>query len=98
MRKLLRALLAICAVGIGTAAFVYVTLPDVRSLRSSNPPTTAFIELRTREARTRGEQPKRIQKWIDYGRVSSNLKRAVLVTEDSRFWTHEGIDFDELKE
>ena len=30
--------------------------------------------------------------------MSPNLKRAVLVTEDSRFWTHEGIDFDELKE
>jgi monofunctional glycosyltransferase len=98
MRKILRALLAICAVGIGAAAFIYITLPDVRSLRTSNPQTTAFIELRASDARARGEQPKRIQKWVDYARVSSNLKRAVLVTEDSRFWKHEGIDFDELKE
>ncbi len=98
MRKILRALLAICAVAIGAAAFIYITLPDVRSLPTSNPQTTAFIELRTREARARGAQPKRLQKWVDYARVSSNLKRAVLVTEDSRFWTHEGIDFDELKE
>ena len=98
MRRLGRALIAICALGIGAAAFIYVTLPDVRSLRTSNPSTTAFIELRAREAQARGEQPKRVQKWIDYARVSSNLKRAVLVTEDSRFWTHEGIDFDELKE
>jgi len=98
MRKLRRALLAICAVGVGVAAFIYITLPDVRSLRATNPSTTAFIELRVREAHARGEQPRRIQKWIDYARVSPNLKRAVLVTEDSRFWTHEGIDFDELKE
>ena len=98
MRKIPRALLAICAVGIGAAAFIYITLPDVRSLRASNPQTTAFIDLRAREAHARGEQAKRIQKWVDYARVSSNLKRAVLVTEDSRFWTHEGIDFDELKE
>jgi monofunctional biosynthetic peptidoglycan transglycosylase len=98
MRKIRRALLALCAVGVGAAAFIYVTLPDVRSLRTSNPSTTAFIELRARDAHARGEQPRRIQKWIDYGRVSPNLKRAVLVTEDSRFWTHEGIDFDELKE
>jgi monofunctional biosynthetic peptidoglycan transglycosylase len=97
-RKILRALLAICAVGIGAAAFIYITLPDVRSLRTSNPQTTAFIEIRAREAHARGEQAKRIQKWVDYSRVSPNLKRAVLVTEDSRFWTHEGIDFDELKE
>jgi monofunctional biosynthetic peptidoglycan transglycosylase len=98
MRKVTRALLAICAVGVGAAAFIYITLPDVRPLRTSNPESTAFIELRAREAHARGEQAKRIQRWIDYSRISPNLKRAVLVTEDSRFWTHEGIDFDELKE
>jgi monofunctional glycosyltransferase len=98
MKKVGRALLAVCAAGVGFAAFIYLTLPDVRGLRTSNPTTTAFIELRAREARDRGEQPKRVQRWIDYGRISPNLKRAVLVTEDARFWTHEGIDFDELKE
>ena len=33
-----------------------------------------------------------------YGHISPNLTRAVLVAEDDRFWKHEGIDFDELKE
>ena len=70
----------------------------MRPLRTSNPASTAFIELRAREARARGEPPRRVQRWIDYARMSPNLKRAVLVTEDARFWTHEGIDFDELKE
>jgi len=98
MKRVGRALLAVCAAGVGFAAFIYLTLPDVRALRTSNPSTTAFIELRAREARARGEAPKRAQRWIDYARISPNLKRAVLVTEDARFWTHEGIDFDELKE
>ena len=98
MKKVGRVFLALLAVGVGYAAFVYLTLPDVRPLRTSNPSTTAFMELRAREARSRGEQPKRVQRWIDYARISPNLKRAVLVTEDARFWTHEGIDFDELKE
>ena len=31
--------------------YVYLTLPDVASLATVNPPTTAFIELRAREAR-----------------------------------------------
>jgi monofunctional biosynthetic peptidoglycan transglycosylase len=97
-RKITRALLAIGAAGVGIAAFIYITLPDVRPLRTSNPESTAFIDLRAREARSRGELPKRVQRWIDYARISPNLKRAVLVTEDSRFWTHEGIDFDEMKE
>ncbi len=98
MRRIGRAVLAIIGIGFGCAAFVYLTLPDVRPLKTANPPSTAFIELRAREARARGEAPRRIQKWVPYARISQNLKRAVLVTEDSRFWTHEGIDFDELKE
>ncbi len=98
MKKVARALLVVLAAGVGYAAFIYLTLPDVRPLRTTNPASTAFIALRTREARARGEEPKRVQRWIDYSRMSPNLKRAVLVTEDARFWTHEGIDFDELKE
>jgi monofunctional glycosyltransferase len=98
MRKTGRAILAILGIAFGCAAYIYVTLPDVRSLKTANPPTTAFIDLRAREARARGEEPRRVQKWMPYAHISQNLKRAVLVTEDSRFWTHEGIDFDELKE
>ena len=93
-----RAIGAIAGIAFGCAAFIFLTLPDVRPLKSANPATTAFIELRAREARARGEKPRRLQKWVPYGRISQNLKRAVLVTEDSRFWKHEGIDFDELKE
>src|SRR4029078_13479694 len=93
-----RAILTLLAAGFAYGAFIYLTLPDVRALRSSNPESTAFIDLRAREARARGETPRRIQRGVPYARVSSNLKRAVLVTEHSRFWTHEGIDFGELKE
>ncbi len=98
MRRAGRAVLALVAIGFGCAAFIYLTLPDVRPLRTSNPESTAFIDLRAREARAKDTQPKRIQRWVPYGRISANLTRAVLVTEDSRFWTHEGIDLDELKE
>jgi monofunctional biosynthetic peptidoglycan transglycosylase len=88
----------VCAAGFGYGCFVYLTLPDVRGLKTANPETTAFIELRAREAHDRGEQPRRVQRWVSYGRISPNLTRAVLVAEDSAFWKHEGIDFDQLKE
>ena len=45
---------AILAIGFGSAAYAYLTLPNVRLLRTRNPTTTAFIELREREARARG--------------------------------------------
>ena len=98
LRKAGRAIAALLAVGFGVAAFLYLTLPDVRGLRTTNPETTAFIKLRAREAAARGEEPRRLQHWVRYAQMSQNLVRAVLVTEDSAFWQHEGIDFDQLKE
>src|SRR5262245_42522831 len=98
MRSISRGILAVLAVGFACAAYIYLTLPDVRVLRTHNPETTAFIELRTRQAIERGESPKRVQRWVPYSRISPSLVRAVLVAEDSAFWTHDGIDFKQLKE
>jgi monofunctional biosynthetic peptidoglycan transglycosylase len=98
MRKLGRVVAVLLGAGFVYAAFLYLTLPDVRPLRSANPETTAFMELRAREARAKGETPKKVQRWVPYSRISGNLKRAVLVAEDSGFWQHEGIEFEQLKE
>jgi monofunctional biosynthetic peptidoglycan transglycosylase len=78
--------------------YAYVTLPDVRPLKTANPSTTAFMELRDREALAGGRKPRRVQRWVSYGRISPDLKRAVLVAEDDAFWQHEGIDIGQLQE
>ena len=98
MRKVGRAIAAVLAFVFGYFAYVYLTLPDVRPLRTGNPDTTAFIELRAREARARNAQPRRVQRWVPYGRISQQLKRAVLVTEDSAFWQHDGLDYQQIRE
>jgi monofunctional biosynthetic peptidoglycan transglycosylase len=36
-------------------------------------------------------------KWVPYSRISSNLKRAVIVSEDIRFFSHEGFDEKEIR-
>jgi monofunctional biosynthetic peptidoglycan transglycosylase len=79
-------------------AYAYLSLPDVRSLKTANPSTTAFIELRAREARAKGQTPRRSQRWVAYNRISPDLKRAVLVAEDAAFWQHEGVDLEQLQE
>jgi monofunctional biosynthetic peptidoglycan transglycosylase len=102
MRKIVRKLARVGAwlavAGVGYAAYIYLTLPDVRVLARSNPESTAFIELRAREARAKGQQPRRAQRWVPYGRISPQLIRAVLVAEDAKFWQHEGVDFEQLRE
>jgi monofunctional biosynthetic peptidoglycan transglycosylase len=72
-------------------------LPDVRSLATKNPTTTAFMEMREGEAEAEGLKPKHMYRWVPYSRISPSLKRAVLVAEDSAFWDHEGIDAEQIR-
>jgi len=98
MRTAVRVAIAIPAVGFALLAYLYLTLPDVRPLKTSNPSTTAFIALREDEARAKGQKPKRAQRWVSYSFISQDLKRAVLVAEDAAFWQHEGVDVEQLQE
>ena len=97
-RTIGRVLLALPAAAVAVRAYAYLTLPDGRPLKTSNPPTTAFMDLRDREARANGKVPRRVHRWVSYSRISSDLKRAVLVAEDDAFWQHEGVDFEQLQE
>jgi monofunctional biosynthetic peptidoglycan transglycosylase len=96
-RPWLRAVTATAAVGFVLVCYVYVTLPDVRDLAEVNPTTTAFMELRGREAAADGREARHLHRWVPYSRISSHLKRAVLVAEDSAFWDHEGVDVDQIR-
>lgn len=93
-----RALSAVAAGLFAWLVYLYLTLPDVRPLRTANPASTAFMELRAREARARGVPARRLHRWVPYSRISMHLKRAVLVAEDSAFWQHEGVDLAQIRE
>ena len=92
-----RVLIAVPAIGFAVLAYVYLTLPDVRPLKTFNPTTTAFMDLRDSEAIAKGKTPRRVQRWVSYNRISPDLLRAVLLAEDDAFWQHEGIDFEQLQ-
>jgi monofunctional biosynthetic peptidoglycan transglycosylase len=66
-------------------------------LATRNPTTTAFIELRRREAADAGRPLTIRQRWVPYTQISSNLRRAVLVAEDSAFFDHDGIDLKQVR-
>jgi len=97
-RSLLRVLRAAGGIAFAVAAYLYLSLPDVRLLAATNPKTTAFMDLRAREARQLGKPVRPVQRWVPYTRISQHLKRAVIVAEDSAFFEHEGIDLEEIKE
>ncbi|MDP3719248.1 MAG: monofunctional biosynthetic peptidoglycan transglycosylase [Acidobacteriota bacterium] len=96
-RRVFKTLAAMAALGFAYVAYVYLTLPDVRSLAGTNPTTTAFMELRVREAERAGRKFQIRHRWVPYHQISANLRRAVIVTEDAAFFDHDGIDLNELK-
>ena len=97
-RTIGRLILLGLAAALAIAAYVYLSLPDVRPLAKTNPTTTAFMELRKAEARDYRRKNFAIrQHWVPYSRISPMLKRAVIVTEDAAFFDHDGIDLNEIK-
>lgn len=92
-----RVILATIAFGFVGLGYVWLTLPDVRPLRKTAPASTAWMDMRAAQAKAAGKPVRKVQRWIPYNRISTNLKKAVLYAEDSAFWSHDGVDYDEIK-
>ena len=83
-------------VGLVWIAWQWITWPNVKDLVDNNPETTAFIEM-YRDGGSSFEDRTVAWRWVAYGEISSNLKRAVLVAEDARFFTHHGFAHEEIR-
>jgi monofunctional biosynthetic peptidoglycan transglycosylase len=97
-RWILSAFLLLLLAGVGAAGAVWWTLPDVALLARNNPQTTAFIELRRARAREEDERFQLKWKWKRLGDISPYLRHAVISAEDARFWKHEGVDWEAVKQ
>lgn len=82
----------------GLGAYEYWQLPRVEYLRNSNPKTTAWMEMRAREAAEHKRPFHKRQLWRPYASFPEPLITSVLLAEDAAFFSHHGLDFDEIKE
>jgi monofunctional biosynthetic peptidoglycan transglycosylase len=98
MRRVGRVLAGTYAAGVLYLGYLAVTVPDVRPLIDAPPADTAFMRLRDRQAHAEGHPAIREYRFVPYGRIAQTLKRAVLVTEDSGFWDHDGIEIEAIRE
>ena len=62
-----------------------------------NPGSTSFM--RQQESVLQQKDPlfKIRSQWIPYSRISNNLKRAIIASEDSHFSDHDGVDWQALQ-
>lgn len=71
---------------------------DVDSLARAEPGRTALMRQRAREAAAKGLRARETRVWVPYGRISPHLRRAVLIAEDDAFFSHDGLDWNEIRE
>lgn len=61
-----------------------------------NPTSTSFMRQQLAVLRKENPRAQLQHRWVPYERISRNLKRAVIASEDANFSAHEGVDWDAL--
>ncbi len=101
-RRIFRKILIVLGILAGLfllAAFLFwVTLPDPSVYAVKNPELPAIIRYREAEAQAAGKPLRRLWKWVPLKRISKNLVRAVISTEDDKFYQHHGFDWEAIGE
>lgn len=62
-----------------------------------NPSSTSMQRQQLAELRQANPNAKLEKQWVPYNRISNNLKRAVIASEDANFAGHDGVDWDALE-
>jgi monofunctional biosynthetic peptidoglycan transglycosylase len=62
-----------------------------------NPGSTSFMRQQLAVLQEKNPNARLKHRWVPYQRISNNLKRAIIASEDSNFSDHQGVDWDALQ-
>ncbi len=99
-RLLLRLVLVALALAAGFAVWLWIGLPSrsaVSALATKNPGRTRLMLQREQEAERKGREARTVQTWVPLSAISRHLIRAVLSSEDQRFFGHYGVDWEAIQ-
>ena len=98
MRSLLRSLwrLLVLVMLAGIALQVYFAA-RIALMAVIDPQSTTFQRSEAWRLLTEKSQILWSQQWVPYERISPNLKRAVIASEDAEFAEHGGVDWDAIE-
>lgn len=77
--------------------FLILSIGGVLLLRFIPVYFTPLMGIRTVESLVQGESPVLHHRWVSYDQISDHLKRAVIASEDQRFYLHQGFDRVEIR-
>ncbi|MBK7213014.1 MAG: monofunctional biosynthetic peptidoglycan transglycosylase [Bacteroidales bacterium] len=81
------------AILIFVASSILITL----IFRFINPPITPLMMIRVVEQIADGEKPTLKKDWVSIDEISTNMKLAVIASEDNNFESHFGVDFKAIQ-
>lgn len=73
-----------------------LTVP-VADLKRKNPDTTAMMKYRMKEWEKKGKRIRIKKIWMPLNKISPYLVKAVLISEDDKFYQHSGFDIEGIK-
>lgn len=80
-----------------TAAYFFV-LPDTARLKRENPKKTSLMQYRETGGKIGNKKRAVQQAWRPLSKISPFVIKAVVIAEDDKFYSHEGFDFEAMKE
>jgi len=83
---------------ISSSGWLWLTTPDVRWLRATNPPTTAMMRQREKEQSVTGPVSRARWEWVRLSQMSPYLIQSVIASEDALFFDHRGFDWERIWE
>jgi len=95
--KCIKAIIVFIILAILMSAGFCFIYPNISVLNKENPGKTAFMEYREAEWKRQGRKISIKQIWSPLSRISPYLVKAVLISEDDKFYQHEGFDFDAIE-
>ncbi|WP_107688616.1 monofunctional biosynthetic peptidoglycan transglycosylase [Neisseria wadsworthii] len=75
-------------------AYVY---GNILTYRAVAPSQTAFMKMRMSEYRSIGKEVALDYRWVPYNQISTNLKKALIASEDAKFAAHDGFDWSGIR-
>jgi monofunctional glycosyltransferase len=97
MKQKIKYILILVAIFLVVDIGRYIFYPNINELKKINPIPTAFMEYRMEQWKDEGLDKKITQKWVKLKNISPYLIKAVLISEDDKFWKHDGFDSEALE-
>jgi len=93
LRRTFLLILTVLVLGIG----YNLVFPSFSGIKKETPKTTAFMKHCQMMSRKAGRDLAIAYTWMPLDKISPYLVQAVVVSEDDKFWSHKGLDFEAIK-